>query len=364
MIKKNVDIIIARNLKLAGRMLKFISTFKSIGLKVSVIDISPTNNKEYASEIGIGYKSVYLKTSKFPLINFVNTLRLNFKASKKVNSSTEIILCHDLHTLLGGVFYKKRNNVKLVYDASELAVERYSGFKRYFWSSILKYSLSYCDYIIHANKQREEYFNEKHNIEKEKSIVIPNYPTNIVLAPEKQSQNNKKLIYLGTIIKNRGYEKIIELFKDLNNDFSVDFVGHANLPYKKELEKLIGDSGKIELKDPVPNNEIPKLLSNYDIGIIYYEPVNLNNYYCAPNKIYEYLQNGLCIITNSLPFFIDFLDKYRVGVYLDELNVVNIEKAIHRIYDKKMHQNITEELLNEFTWSKNEVKIKKLIDAL
>src|SRR5690606_32174240 len=43
----------------------------------------------------------------------------------------------------------------------------------------------------------------------------------------------------------------------------------------------------------VAYNDLPVFLSKYDIGLIFYKCISDNVKYCASNKLFEYLNNGL-----------------------------------------------------------------------
>lgn len=57
--------------------------------------------------------------------------------------------------------------------------------------------------------------------------------------------------------------------------------------------------GNVELRDPIPKNEIPALLAAADIGVHVLADVPLFQYGVSPNKLFDYLAAGRPVITNA-----------------------------------------------------------------
>ena len=73
-----------------------------------------------------------------------------------------------------------------------------------------------------------------------------------------------------------------------------------------------------------------EITSNAYIGLLFYEPADLNRAFCAPNKIYEYSSFGLPIIGNNIPGLRNTIGTARAGVCVD-INKENIISAIKYI---------------------------------
>ena len=80
----------------------------------------------------------------------------------------------------------------------------------------------------------------------------------------------------------------------------------------------------------------------------------LNNYYCAPNKVYDYLMNGMPVISNNYPGLVSVLEKNSVGACVEEVTLPAVKKAITQIVEEKRWQNITDELRRRYSWEEQE----------
>lgn len=70
----------------------------------------------------------------------------------------------------------------------------------------------------------------------------------------------------------------------------------------------------VELRDPVPKSEMPSLLAAADIGIHVLADVPLFKYGVSPNKLFDYLAAGRCVISNSGGDVAALVDEAAAGV--------------------------------------------------
>lgn len=114
--------------------------------------------------------------------------------------------------------------------------------------------------------------------------------------------NKKIIIYQGHISKDRSLEPIIEAIKDIDNiEFWLMGTDH------NYVTKLLSKSEKVKYLGYVPAPYHLEVTSYANIGIMSYDLINLNNLYCAPNKVWEYLGFDLYFICNkvgSLDYFV------------------------------------------------------------
>ncbi len=92
---------------------------------------------------------------------------------------------------------------------------------------------------------------------------------------------------------------------------------------------------------PVSEAELVKAARDADIGIIPYEPSSINNRYCSPNKLSQYMAAGLPIICNELDFVKSIVLGNGIGSSVD----FNDEAALVRtINDYVLNRQLIPEL--------------------
>jgi hypothetical protein len=87
--------------------------------------------------------------------------------------------------------------------------------------------------------------------------------------------------------------------------------------------------------------------------LAFYENINLNNYYCAPNKFWDYINNGLAVITYKFPGLMDVIEKNQIGVCVEEITAMTVKDAIEKINTNNYYRNL-ENLQGQFIWENQE----------
>ena len=67
----------------------------------------------------------------------------------------------------------------------------------------------------------------------------------------------------------------------------------------------------------VPHHEVVNLIKSSDVGICFIENVSLSDYFCLPNKLFEYLFAGLNILGSNIPEIVKFITTNKVGTVCD-----------------------------------------------
>lgn len=87
-----------------------------------------------------------------------------------------------------------------------------------------------------------------------------------------------------------------------------DMEDHMRAHYSKRLVFI----------DRVPQPELALWSCGASIGIIPYENVGLNHYYCTPNKLWEYPAAGVPILVSPFPEMSAVVEQHKVGWQLDD----------------------------------------------
>jgi glycosyltransferase involved in cell wall biosynthesis len=106
------------------------------------------------------------------------------------------------------------------------------------------------------------------------------------------------------------------------------FRGYKEILWTK-IRKL-GLQDRIFLHDPVPHSEILRFMASCDVGTAFYRNTNVNNFYCASNKLYEYIALNKVVLTNNYPGLLDTVEKYRQGICLAEVTPRSLADAYQR----------------------------------
>jgi len=299
---------------------------------------------------------------KFGIIVFLN-IEIFIKG---LSFKSDIYHANDLNTLPVGYFLAKLRRAKLVYDSHELYVEQYSNtsiFYKKILSFIEKIFIRKADAVITVNDSIAEILSERYNIPM--PITMMNCP--IYQPPPKKFLRNdiKKIIYLGRYTEDRGIEELI---------LSMKYVEKAKLylrgfgPHENFLKVLATDNGlsdKVIFLEPVDMTKMVDSLEGFDIGIVPYKPVSLNNKLASPNKIFEYMMAGLPIAASDSPELKKIVTENNVGVLFDPSDPKDIANKINSLIEngkilEQMREKALECAKSEYNW---EFQSRKLIDV-
>jgi hypothetical protein len=128
---------------------------------------------------------------------------------------------------------------------------------------------------------------------------MPNFPPSSWLNERIGSVGKPvRLVYIGSISLNSFFlDELIDWLKSMNGMFSCDFY---SLNAQQDAIGIINaHPGLTSFKGAVFYEELPRVLAQYDVGIVMYKILEKNMIYNAPNKLFEYLACGLDVWFSS-----------------------------------------------------------------
>jgi hypothetical protein len=156
------------------------------------------------------------------------------------------------------------------------------------------YSKAY--WISHTNRIRLNSFIKDEGITNYNSLhVMPNYPSRQWgrLLDKKALAIPLKIVHVGAIGFDGFYIKEFAGWVERQNGkvYWDIYTQHDDSELKDHLRSI--NSKFINVKGFVPYHDVPKVLSEYDVGVILYKGTAPNIVYGEPNKLFEYLACGL-----------------------------------------------------------------------
>jgi len=292
------------------------------------IEISPKDKLKF---LGVSLLSILNLNSIKPLINFLTKKFIN--KLKLINF--DLIISNDLHNLPVVIYLSQINNNKpIILDIHEYFIDEFSNKTNYlpirkiFYSNLIKKYKKELNQIklITVNESITKLYQNDFNLNNFEIILNCPYYYDI---PYKLFTNNPiKMVHIGIAIKTRKLENLILLFNhidvNLRSNFELDFYlladNRTRKDYLKYLKKIANkiENIKINFFDPIPPNEVVPKLSQYDIGLSYVYPSNLSYLYSLLNKLFQYIQARLAILSSPNPEMAKIVSKYNLGfIYQD-----------------------------------------------
>lgn len=346
--------------------------------KVSGIGVTLNEGANVSGNIeGLSIYSLVLKSRRFTFLparlrHIFSLVELAFKMIfKAIRLKPKLIHCNDVLVLPLGVIVKFFSGAKLIYDAHELESDKNGLSKRagklilfvekLLWKSVdalivvsPSIELWYMNKI--GDKESEVILNSP-VLEKDISIEGEQYLRKYFSIPE----DSKIFIYIGILGDGRGLNLITEAFKNRGMKSSLVFLGYGEL--SEELKKLSEHYPNIYVHDAVPHEKVVSIAKSADIGLCLIQNVSLSDYYCLPNKLFEYCFAEIPVLASDFPDISDTVTKYNLGKCTG-LDANNIYKAIKELEEVEKLPSINGDELYELSWSKQEEKLIKLYEKL
>jgi glycosyltransferase involved in cell wall biosynthesis len=341
----HIVMVLIGDIRYDGRVRKEIGTLLAAGHQVELV-VSDSDKKASGGE-DLGVKIHYIPMTLWPNpgMNFLEQLAFNRKAASIIKDIRPThVHCHDLSSLLAGVWSKKEFEGKLIFDAHELMPESMGGIKEKIWGCIERRCIKRCDAIIMPEKNRIAYFKEKYP-DASKIWLLENFPRkneipfgrNDFFREKYPIKKNRRIIlYTGLLASRRHIEDLIRAIAISAEQFVLVVLGNAFKGYDGVIHMMVNKlnlTGRVFLHKPVPHVELLKYMSSCDIGTALYRNTNLNNFYCASNKLYEYIALDKPVVTNNYPGLLEHVERFGQGVCLTEVTPRSLADAFNRASD-------------------------------
>jgi glycosyltransferase involved in cell wall biosynthesis len=277
-----------------------------------------------------------------------------FKVAKRMQIYFHCKLIFDCHEFYFSYYIEKKFNYRNLQKSAKSLL-------------YLKNAVHNADATISVTKNLDNIVslmssNQKH-------IVVYNSSIFPVMEKQKNVNSNKvTLIHEGSLKFNRGLSLMLELFEDdfFRKQSFLRIVG--NLPdkelnyFQKKKNDYAIDDTMIEITGWIDYENVYEYLSG-DIGIIFFEKT-FNAYYSMPNKLFNYINAGLLILSVQCAESSELITANKIGVIV-ERDIDSIKEGLHELitnYDY-YQQNVrnTQEL---FSWKNEEIKLLSLYKNL
>lgn len=335
----HIGMVLIGDIRYDGRVRKEIGTLVNAGHYLELVVSDFNKNGSGGEDLGINIHYIPMRLWSIPALNFLEQLLFNYKAASILTQlPLTHIHCHDLSSLLAGVWVKEQLNAELVFDAHELMPESMGGCRERIWGYIEKCCVKSCDHIIMPEKNRIAYFTKKyHKIPK--PLLLENFPCkkeiptiiyNLFRDTLPVKKDQKIILYTGAISYGTYIEELIESMTMSCNIFVLVILGRAFKEYDETIRRKIKElslAERVFLHGAVPHADILKYMASCDIGMALYRNTDLNNYYCASNKLYEYIALSKTVITNNYPGLLERVENFRQGICLAEVTPKSLAEA-------------------------------------
>jgi glycosyltransferase involved in cell wall biosynthesis len=256
-----------------------------------------------------------------------------------LRARADVYEANDLPPLLPAVVGAKLRGKPVVYRAHELWSEArpnmpFAGF----WRLMERVLVPRCDYVVTPEDNRSRIYHDELGAQRQPMTIrnCPPYRPPIEsrrLHDELRSRGRECstiVLYQGLIDSMRCIEEIAEATRLFDEGIVLVIMGTGYGRWANPAAALAGYD-RIIVLPPVPYRELIPYTASADLGILLYRNDCRNNYYCAPNKVFEYMMMGLPVIAPDYPGMQPLVEGEDVGVCVAPDSPRAIAAAVNRL---------------------------------
>ena len=252
----------------------------------------------------------------------------------------DAIHCHDLPTLPVGLGLRDRLSpgAKVIYGAHELFPyqSHVPGFQRY-WSGIETAAIRRADLVITVNESLARRLGEQYGIETP-AVIYNSYGSMPERAPLSRAEflahfgapeGAFAVLLQGGLSDDRNLLNLVKAFGRLDPSTALLLLGGG--PMAGRLRRLCRRRGiaNVFFGDWLPQEDLLRYVRHADLGVIPYTDSRLlNNRYCTPNKLFEFIEAQVPICAADLPELRRIIRGQGIGDVYPMESVRDIARAV------------------------------------
>lgn len=251
----------------------------------------------------------------------------------------DYIFANDLDTLLAAYAVSKIKRKPILYDSHELFTEVPELIDRpvirNLWLKIERRILPRLKEMITVNNSIAMEFEARYKIA---SSVVRNVPERIEKIEHfskeelQLSTSQKMLIIQGSGLNiERGIEEAIMAMEHIENAV-LFLVGDGDvIPKAKELVDNLRLASKVRFVGRIPYSELMRYTASADLGLALDKPTSLNYQLALPNKVFDYIQASVPIVSGPLIEIERLIKKYECGIVIEKIEIELLVKELNSL---------------------------------
>ncbi len=326
--RRRIAVVVLNDFTRDNRVLKVASTLAEAGAEVEVVALPGRDLPEREEREG-GWRVRRLRWGiwKSDRIKGARFGRLAYFAWQVVVGyrKWDAWHCNDAEAFALGVLAKRlAPRLELIYDCHEFEAERNAKSPRYLaavaW--LERRHIHRAHSVITVSPSiRQAYLDRYGSVGVPEVHLVRNVPHAVdrPTPPERDFRARFGIpptefiaLYQGAFTYNRGLENALEAAERLTGR-GVHFVFMGYGPLEGLVEEAANRLAHVHRHEAVAYDRVLAHTAAADVGLVSVKPTCLSYLYCLPNKLFEYIQAGLPVLTNELPDCVQLVQEFGIG---------------------------------------------------
>jgi len=282
------------------------------------------------------------------------------------------LLANDLDTLLANYVVSRLKHKDLLFDSHEYYTETPELVNRpliqRFWKQIEKFIVPRLPEMITVNESIAEMFRNEYHIPVH---IVRNVPLRM-RQEQKPSRtelglpkDKKLLVMQGSGINvQRGAEELVHAMKFLPDCLLLIIGGGDVIPALKQMTNDLAIEDRVSFLGRMPFIQMMQYTRQADLGFTLDKDTNINYRYSLPNKLFDFIQAGVPVISSQLVEINKVIDQYQIGTYVSSHEPVEIAAVIRKYLDNEPQLELWRKNLifaaQELCWENEEQLLLKV----
>jgi hypothetical protein len=299
----------------------------------------------------------------------------NFKSPDllQVLSDADLVINNDLDFLPGLVAYKENflKHGKSFYLHNHLYELFHSSWPGWRWKLFRKRSQKFLNTYI-GNPQVDGWSTVNEPAARDYEHHFPGLSFSHLLntawyqdkSPSNVDPENIALVYVGAAGPDRSLETLIDAVQYLDSRFNLHFVINGIPEYVEHLKSIASSSeGRITVHNPVQMRLVPDYISQFDLSLIYFPPINKNIEFTLGNKFFQSIQARLGIVIGKSPAMSPLVSEYKLGPIVDGWGPIELANTLNALSseDIREYKGNSDQIALEFS---TEQQLAQFQDAI
>lgn len=281
----------------------------------------------------------------------------------------DLIICNETEALPIADALASNNNIPIYCDLHEFYLDdrktgSFSRAQQKYEKWILLNHTAQVNKFTTVSPQIIDVYKSKYNIECE---LIDNACRYYELSPNLTFDLPIRLVSHGASIPARRLEIMIEAISKLGGNYVLDlYLMNNNPTYRQHLVNMVKGISNVNILESIPFENIQVVINQYDVGLYLLFPTHINNTYALPNKLFEFIQARVAIVTGPTPAMANIVTQYNIGEVTTEFTIESLMESITKMSMDKINEykRNTNEAASQLNSKKNISQIQKLVADL